>query len=92
MEIITADIWDEFTDALRLLNLELTDFGLKTDFSGEIVTLKVYEDNSYVRKVLSENGKGKVLVIDGGGSKRCALIGDNIAKLAIENHWEGIVV
>jgi len=92
MEIITADLWDKHAKELTLLNVNLKHFGKKETLAGQVVTLKVYEDNSYVRKVLEENGSGKVLVIDGGGSKRCALIGDNIAKLAIKNNWEGIIV
>ncbi len=92
MEIVTADLWDEHTTALKVLNLELKNYGRKTSFYGEVVTLKVYEDNSYLRKTLEENGKGKVLVVDGGGSKRCALVGDNIASLANENDWEGIII
>ncbi len=92
MEIVTADLWDEHTTALKVLDLELTHYGRKTAFCGEIVTLKVYEDNSYVRKTLEENGTGKVLIVDGGGSKRCALVGDNIAKLANDNGWEGIII
>ena len=79
MNIVTADLWDEHTTALKVLPLELQNYGGKTAFCGEIVTLNVFEDNSYVRKTLEENGKGKVLVVDGGGSKRCALVGDNIA-------------
>lgn len=92
MEIVTADMWDEHHEELRVLNLELKSFGRKSSFFGEIVTLKVYEDNSYVRKTLQDSGKGKVLIIDGGGSRRCALIGDNIAQLAIDNEWEGIIL
>ncbi|MEM8509650.1 MAG: ribonuclease E activity regulator RraA [Bacteroidota bacterium] len=92
MEIATADLWDEHSTALKVLHLELTHYGKKTAFCGEIVTLKVYEDNSYVRKTLEENGTGKVLFVDGGGSKRCALLGDNIATLAKHNGWEGIVI
>ncbi|BFP43066.1 putative 4-hydroxy-4-methyl-2-oxoglutarate aldolase [Flavobacteriaceae bacterium GF1] len=92
MEIVTADIWDEHATALKVLLLELQNYGGKTAFCGKIVTLKVYEDNSYVRKTLKEDGKGKVLVVDGGGSKRCALVGDNIASLANENGWEGIII
>ncbi|MEO0585434.1 MAG: ribonuclease E activity regulator RraA [Bacteroidota bacterium] len=92
MEIVTADLWDEHAPALRLLNLELKSYGRQTSFFGEIVTLKVFEDNSWVRKILAEKGDGKVLIVDGGGSKRCALVGDNIAQLAIENGWEGIIV
>lgn len=92
MKIVTADLWDEHTTALKVLPLELKNYGGKTAFGGEIVTLKVYEDNSYVRKTLEENGQGKVLVVDGGGSKRCALLGDNMATLANESGWEGIII
>ena len=92
MEIITADLWDEFTTHLSLLNLDLKHFGKKSSFAGQIETLKVFEDNTFVRKVLEKKGIGKVLIIDGGGSRRCALVGDNIAKLAIQNQWEGIIV
>lgn len=92
MTIATADIWDAYADELTLLNLNLKSFGKKTSFYGEVITLKLYEDNSYVRKILTESGKNKVLVIDGGGSRRCALVGDQIAKLAVVNNWEGIIV
>ena len=92
MQIITADLCDQYADQIDYLQLDLIDFGTKESFSGRTVTVKVYEDNSYVRKLLEENGKGKVLIIDGGGSKRCALVGDNLAQLAIDNQWEGIIV
>ena len=61
-------------------------------FCGAIVTLKVFEDNSLVRAVLEEPGDDRVLVVDGGGSQRCALLGDQIAELAEENDWAGVVV
>ncbi len=92
MEIITADLWDEYAEKLTVLNLELKHFGKKDNFAGEVVTLKVHEDNSFVKRLLAEDGKGKVLVIDGGGSRRCALIGDNIARSAMNHNWEGIIV
>ncbi|TPN84768.1 ribonuclease E activity regulator RraA [Aquimarina algicola] len=92
MKVVTADLWDQYSKELKILNLELKSYGKKTAFCGEVVTLKVFEDNSFVRKTLEDSGKGKVLIIDGGGSKRCALIGDNIAKLANDNNWEGIIV
>jgi transposase-like protein len=62
-------------------------YGGRTSFSGQIVTLKMFEDNSLVREAFGEDGKGKVLVIDGGGSLRCALVGDQLAILAQE--WLG---
>lgn len=67
-------------------------YGARTRFSGQIVTLKIFEDNSLVRTAFAEEGKGKVLVIDGGGSLRCALVGDQLAILAQQNGWEGVVV
>ena len=88
----TADLWDEFSDKLTLLNLPFNSYGKIESFHGEVVTLKVYEDNSLVKKELGTNGKGKVLVVDGGGSRRCALVGDNLAQMAINNGWNGIIV
>ncbi len=67
-------------------------YGGRPAFTGQIVTLKLFEDNSLVREALAENGQRKVLVIDGGGSLRCALVGDQLAILAHKNAWEGIVV
>ena len=61
-------------------------------FHGEMVTLKIFEDNSFVRKALERNGEGKVLVIDGGGSLRCALLGDQLGELAVKNKWNGVLV
>jgi len=68
------------------------DFGGALDFAGPISTVKCHEDNSLVRSALEEPGEGRVLVVDGGGSDRCALLGDNLAQLAIDNEWAGIVV
>lgn len=67
-------------------------YGARPSFSGQIVTLKLFEDNSLVREAFAEDGKGKVLVIDGGGSMRCALVGDQLAILAQKNGWEGVIV
>jgi len=67
-------------------------YGGRPTFSGQIVSLKLFEDNSLVREAFAENGKGKVLVIDGGGSLRCALLGDQLAILAHKNGWEGVII
>ncbi len=67
-------------------------FGRKLSFSGPAHTLKVHEDNAMVRAALEEPGEGRVLVVDGGGSVRCALVGDRLAQLAIDNGWAGIIV
>jgi regulator of ribonuclease activity A len=88
----TADLCDKHIERLQVLDPMLSDFGGLTMFEGEIRTLKVFEDNSLVRKALEMDGTGKVLVIDGGGSFRCALVGDQLASLAVQNNWRGIVV
>lgn len=96
MTFKTPDLCDEFEGELgkRLFVVApmFQRYGGRTAFAGEIVTLKLFEDNSLVREVLGEPGQGKVLVVDGGGSLRCALVGDQLAILARKNGWEGIVV
>ena len=87
-----ADLWDEHHEHLSCVDPIFRSFGNKKAFSGKITTLKLFEDNSLVRKQLESDGKGKVLVIDGGASLRCALVGDQLAALAIQNNWKGIVV
>ena len=88
----TADLYDTHGEALRVLAPIFRDFGGLQTFAGPVVTLKVYEDNSLVRAALEEPGQGRVLVVDGGGSLRCALVGDNLAALGHKNGWAGIVV
>lgn len=92
MEYATADLCDMYIDQLQVVEPIFIDFGGISIFEGEIHTLKVFEDNTLVRAALEKDGTGKVLVIDGGGSFRCALVGDNLAALAIENNWRGIIV
>lgn len=96
MTFKTPDLCDQYEGnigkTLRVVAPMFQRYGGRTTFSGEIVTLKLFEDNTLVREVLGESGKGKVLVIDGGGSLRCALVGDQLAILAQKNGWEGIVV
>ena len=94
MNIIkTADLCDEYIDQLTVaLPIGLNNYGGKKAFYGEIVTIKCLDNNPLIRKTLSENGKGKVLIVDGEASKNCALTGDNIAQLAFENEWSGIII
>jgi regulator of ribonuclease activity A len=88
----TADLYDTHGEKLRVLAPIFRDFGGLQTFAGPVVTLKVFEDNSLVRAALEEPGQGRVLVVDGGGSLRCALVGDNLAALGHKNGWAGIVV
>lgn len=88
----TADLCDGHEQQLQVCEPLLRHFGGRKEFQGEIVTLKCIEDNSLVREALSEPGYGKVLVVDGGGSLHCALLGDRLAALAVQNGWAGIVI
>ncbi len=90
--VSTADLCDQLGDSLRVMPPRLQDFGGSTSFHGPITTLRVLEDNALVRTVLSERGAGRVLVIDGGGSVRTALVGGKLGQLAQDNGWSGIVV
>lgn len=96
MTFKTPDLCDQFEgeigESLFVVAPMFQRYGGRAAFAGEIVTLKLFEDNSLVREVLGEPGQGKVLVVDGGGSLRCALVGDQLAILAKKNGWEGIVV
>lgn len=87
-----ADLCDEFSDYLQIADPMFTDFGGKLHFAGPISTVKCFEDNSLVRAALEEPGEGRVLVVDGGASDRCALLGDNLAQLAMDNDWAGILL
>ncbi len=92
MSFLTTDLYDAHEGRVAVLEPMLKSYGGKARFAGQIVTLKLYEDNTLVREMLAEPGAGKVLVVDGGGSKRCALLGDQIAELAVKNQWEGVVI
>jgi regulator of ribonuclease activity A len=88
----TADLCDTHSTGVQVAEPLLADFGAITSFHGQISTILCFEDNSLVREALETNGNGRVLVVDGGGSLRCALIGDQLATLAAKNGWSGAVV
>ncbi len=92
MSLKTADLSDANEDSVVIAEPLFGDFGGNIMFHGPIRTLKIFEDNSLVRKMVGQPGKGQVLVVDGGGSMRCALLGGNLAALAAKNHWAGIVI
>jgi len=92
MSIPTADLCDDFIDELQVAEPQLIGFGGKEMFGGEIYTLKVFDDNVLVRQTLETDGNGRVLVVDGAGSTYTALMGDNLAKLALDNNWAGVVI
>jgi regulator of ribonuclease activity A len=90
----TADLCDAHADAADFQVAEpgFRDYGRRRSFHGPIATVRAPEDNSLVRQALEEPGAGRVLVVDGGGSLRCALVGDQLAALAQKNGWAGVVV
>lgn len=92
MTIKTADLCDKYENQLHVVTPMFRNYGGVPAFSGRIQTLKVHEDNKLVRSELEKNGAGRILVIDGGGSLRTALVGGNLAKLAVDNQWMGIIV
>ena len=92
MSFKTADLCDLHAAAVRVLEPLFSNFGGLAEFHGAAMTLKVFEDNSLVRSALEEPGRGRVLVVDGGSSLRCALVGDQLAELAVRNDWAGIIV
>ena len=88
----TADLYDEHGETLRIVAPMFRDYGRVKVFAGPVSTVKVFEDNSLVRAELEQPGDGRVLVVDGGASMRCALVGDNLAALGHDNGWAGIIV
>lgn len=88
----TADLVDAHDAALRLCQLPFTLYGRRRTFHGCIVTVKTFEDNALLKKRLEEDGRGKVLVVDGAGSPRVALVGDLIGALAMKNGWNGLII
>ena len=88
----TADLADEQGDAARSCETQFRSFGRRRTFEGRISTVRCFEDNAVLRSVLEQPGGERVLVVDGGGSLRVALLGDHIAGLAAAAGWDGIVI
>jgi regulator of ribonuclease activity A len=88
----TADLYDIHEEHLRICNPGFRNYGGHRAFHGPIATLQCFEDNSKVSEQLELAGQGRVLVVDGGGSLRCALMGDILAQKALDNAWAGILV
>lgn len=86
------DLCDAHAACIRVAEPIFHNYGGKTAFGGQIVTVKCFEDNSKVKQLVATPSQGKVLVVDGGGSKRHALLGDMLAAQAAQNGWEGIII
>jgi regulator of ribonuclease activity A len=93
MTFVTCDLCDDNADIVSVVTgLNWFSYGKRQAFGGEIVTVKCHEDNSRVKEHLGTEGRGRVLVVDGGGSLRNALIGDMIAGNAVSTGWEGVII
>ena len=88
----TADLCDEFAAEITVCQADLTAFGGKRAFFGPIATVKVFEDNVLVKQALETIPAGSVLVVDGGGSRNCALLGDHLATIGLERGLAGIII
>lgn len=95
---VTCDLLDDHPEqALQVVTPCLDgkffkSYGARKTFGGQVVTVKCFEDNSRVKELLATDGTGKVLVVDGGASMRCALMGDLIAESAVNQHWNGVII
>lgn len=89
---VVPDLCDAHPDLVRVAEPIFAGFGGVSAFGGPVRTIKCFEDNTTVAERVREPGEGAVLVVDGGGSLRCALVGDNLARAAMDNGWAGLVV
>ncbi|MEO9337483.1 ribonuclease E activity regulator RraA [Mesorhizobium sp. SB112] len=88
----TADLVDAHDAELRFCQMQWKKLGKKPSFHGPIETVRCFEDNVILRSVLETPGEGRVLVVDGAGSLRTALVGDMIALIGQKSGWAGIVI
>ncbi|WP_417870559.1 ribonuclease E activity regulator RraA [Vibrio furnissii] len=92
MEYNTSALCDIYLDQVDVVEPMFSNFGGCASFAGQVTTIKCFEDNGLIRETLEQDGLGRVLLIDGGGSLRRALVDAELAAIAEENEWEGIVV
>lgn len=92
MRFKTADLCDGFGSLVEVAEPLFLSFGGRPYFGGPIITLKVFEDNSFVAQGVAADGNGQVLVIDAGGSMRCSMVGDQVARTASDNGWAGLLI
>ncbi|WP_026957624.1 MULTISPECIES: ribonuclease E activity regulator RraA [Aliagarivorans] len=92
MEYNTSELCDLYADTVDVVEPMFASFGGRSSFGGEVTTIKCFENSGLINQMVQEPGTGRVLLIDGGGSLRRALIDLSIAETAAENEWEGIIV
>lgn len=92
MEYNTSELCDMYAEQVDVLDPIFEHYGGVTSFGGQVSTVKCFEDNGLITSLVSQDGRGRVLVIDGGGSTRRGLVDAELAELAAENNWEGMVI
>lgn len=92
MQYITPDLCDTYPEQITVVEPGFRNYGGALSFGGEIITVKCFEDNSRVKELVEEDGEGKVMIVDAGGSMRRACLGDRLAKKAVSNRWVGIIM
>lgn len=92
MDFDTSVLCDYYPEDINVVEPIFTNFGGISSFAGQVVTVKCFEDNGLLYEVLQNDGSGKVLVVDGGGSVRRALLDGELVDIAVQNNWEGIIV
>lgn len=92
MYIDTSELCDIYLDQVDVVEPIFSSFGGVSSFFGKVTTVKCFENNGLIAEILEENGEGRVLLIDGGGAVRRALLDSSLAQLAVDNGWEGIIV
>ncbi len=91
MEYNTSELCNIYTDLIDVVEPIFSNYGGRNSFGGQVVTVKCFESNGLISEVLELDGTGKVLVVDGGGSSRRALIDSTLTEQAFNNNWEGII-
>ena len=92
MRIDTSELCDIYLDQVDVVEPIFSSFGGTSSFYGKVTTIKCFENNGLIAEILEENGEGRVLIVDGGGAVRRALIDAELAQLAADNNWAGIIV
>ena len=88
----TPDLCDDYPELVRVLDPIFSNFGGRERFSGPLVTVKCFDDNSVVKELVGTPGEGRILVVDAGGSMRRACLGDMLAEQASVNGWAGLII
>ena len=92
MKYDTSELCDIYQEDVNVVEPLFSNFGGRASCGGRIITVKCFEDNGLLYDLLEQNGRGRVLVVDGGGSVRRALVDAELARLAVQNEWEGLVI